>query len=56
MCYGDPYWGRDGYYLAMIEAQMEEEQIKKQIEREQEQMTEELQQKELDELDNKSQQ
>jgi hypothetical protein len=21
MCYGDPYWGRDGYYLAYLEQQ-----------------------------------
>lgn len=26
MCYGDPYWGRDGYYLAELEAQREEKE------------------------------
>jgi len=24
MCYGDPYYGRDGYYLAMLEREAEE--------------------------------
>lgn len=24
MCYGDPYYGRDGYYLEWLEQQLEE--------------------------------
>lgn len=30
MCYGDPWYGRDGYALKMLEAQMEEELQKRQ--------------------------
>jgi len=29
MCYGDPYWGRDGYYLAMLEEEARREQMKR---------------------------
>lgn len=25
MCYGDPWYGRDGYYLQMLEEQAEQE-------------------------------
>lgn len=28
MCYGDPYHGRDGYYLQMLEEQAQQEQTR----------------------------
>lgn len=34
MCYGDPFWGRDGYYLEYLEQQNRIEQAKKEMEEE----------------------
>jgi hypothetical protein len=34
MCYGDPYHGHDGYYLAELEADEQRQQRKREIERE----------------------
>lgn len=40
MCYGDPYWGKDGYYLEFLEQAEREHQEKiayeRQIERQME--------------------
>lgn len=36
MCYGDPYYGKDGYYLQMLNDEWEREQRRQQEEREQE--------------------
>lgn len=30
MCYGDPYYGRDGYYLAFLEEQARQAEVEPQ--------------------------
>jgi len=37
MCYGDPYYGKDGYYLDWLEQQERQAQEQRDIERQQEQ-------------------
>ncbi len=32
MCYGDPHWGNDGYYLAWIEEAQRQEQERQEAE------------------------
>jgi len=34
MCYGDPWYGRDGYALQALEEQMHQEQMRRQEEEE----------------------
>lgn len=36
MCYGDPYYGRDGYYLRELERAAEAEEYQRMLERQQE--------------------
>ena len=41
MCYGDPFYGRDGYALRMLEEQMQQEYEEQHARLQQEQILEE---------------
>lgn len=49
MCYGDPYWGRDGYYLRLLEEQELEEMQKREWERQEMAMEQESNENDKDE-------